>query len=81
MERAGLGAGGWPRPRVRRRSTTPSRGGSPPFRDRLEIHLDRERALPVLDPTGRQQVISCGIAVEFAVVALAAPGPTARWTS
>ena len=30
-----------------------------------------ERALPVLDPTGRQQVISCGIAVEFAVVALA----------
>jgi hypothetical protein len=28
----------------------------------------------VLDPSGRQQVISCGIAVEFAVVALAAAG-------
>ncbi|HLM04281.1 MAG TPA: nitroreductase family protein [Blastococcus sp.] len=42
--------------------------------DRLEVHLDRERALPVLDPTGRQQVISCGGAVEFAVVALAAAG-------
>jgi nitroreductase len=42
--------------------------------DRLEVFLDRERALPVLDPTGRQQVISCGSAVEFAVVALAAGG-------
>ena len=39
--------------------------------DRLEVFLDRERALPVLDPTGRQQVISCGSAIEFAVVALA----------
>jgi hypothetical protein len=28
----------------------------------------------VLDPTGRQQIISCGIAVEFAVVALRAAG-------
>jgi nitroreductase len=42
--------------------------------DRLEVFLDRERALPVLDPTARQQVISCGSAVEFAVVALAAAG-------
>jgi nitroreductase len=42
--------------------------------DRLEVFLDRERSLPVLDPTGRQQVISCGSAVEFAVVALAAAG-------
>ncbi|MBW8767327.1 MAG: hypothetical protein JF630_14235, partial [Geodermatophilales bacterium] len=25
--------------------------------DRLELYLDRERALPVLDPTARQQVI------------------------
>jgi nitroreductase len=39
--------------------------------DRLEVFLDRERALPVLDPTGRQQVISCGSAIEFVVVALA----------
>ncbi|RBY93414.1 nitroreductase [Blastococcus sp. TF02-8] len=42
--------------------------------DRVELHLDAARALPVLDPTGRQQVISCGIALEFAVVALAAAG-------
>jgi nitroreductase len=42
--------------------------------DRLELHLDRNRALPVLDPTGRQQVISCGVAAEFAAVALRAAG-------
>ena len=42
--------------------------------DRLEVHRDRERALPVLDPSGRQQVISCGVAAEFAVVALRAAG-------
>jgi nitroreductase len=44
--------------------------------DRLEVFLDRDRALPVLDPTARQQVISCGSAIEFAVVALAAAGFT-----
>jgi nitroreductase len=42
--------------------------------DRLEVFFDRDRALPVLDPTSRQQVISCGTAVEFAVVALSAAG-------
>ncbi|WP_167762113.1 nitroreductase family protein [Blastococcus sp. CT_GayMR20] len=42
--------------------------------DRLDLFFDRERALPVLDPTGRQQVISCGSALEFAVVALSAAG-------
>lgn len=42
--------------------------------DRLDVFLDRERALPVLDASGRQQVISCGIAIQFAVVALAAAG-------
>lgn len=42
--------------------------------DRLEVRLDPERALPVLDPTRRQQVISCGAAVEFAVAALRADG-------
>jgi nitroreductase len=46
--------------------------------DRLEVHLDTDRALPVLDPTGRQQIISCGSAVEFAVVALAAAGHTSE---
>jgi nitroreductase len=42
--------------------------------DQLDVFLDPARALPVLDPSGRQQVISCGVAVEFAVVALAAAG-------
>jgi nitroreductase len=45
--------------------------------DRLDVFLDTDRALPVLDPTGRQQVISCGSAIEFAVVALAAAGHAA----
>jgi nitroreductase len=39
--------------------------------DRLEVFFDPQRALPVLDPTARQQVISCGSAIEFAAVALA----------
>lgn len=42
--------------------------------DRLELELDPERALPVLDPSRRQQVISCGSALEFAVVTLRAQG-------
>ena len=46
--------------------------------EQVAVHFDPERALPVLDPTGRQQVISCGIAVEFAVVALAARGSAAE---
>ncbi|SFL15502.1 Acg family FMN-binding oxidoreductase [Geodermatophilus ruber] len=46
--------------------------------DRLELHLDPARALPVLDPTARQQVISCGAAAEFAVVALRAAGHRAE---
>jgi nitroreductase len=45
--------------------------------DRLDVFYDRERALPVLDPSGRQQVISCGIAAAFAVVALRADGAAA----
>jgi hypothetical protein len=44
--------------------------------EHLEVFLDRDRALPVLDPTSRQQVISCGSVIEFAVVALAAAGFT-----
>jgi hypothetical protein len=42
--------------------------------DRLEVSFDPRRALPVLDPTHRQQVISCGAAVEFAAVAARAMG-------
>ena len=46
--------------------------------DRLDMHLDADRALPVLDPSARQQIISCGSAVEFASVALAAAGRAAE---
>jgi hypothetical protein len=42
--------------------------------DRLDVFSDPSRALPVLDPTGRQRIISCGVAVEFAAVALRAAG-------
>jgi hypothetical protein len=42
--------------------------------DVLGVHTDPERALSVLDPSGRQRIISCGVAVEFAVVALRAVG-------
>jgi hypothetical protein len=51
-------------------NTQPWRFAATP--DRLEVFLDPDRALPVLDPTRRQQIISSGIAVEFAVVALTA---------
>ena len=66
-----------------RRVKAPSIHNTQPWRftasaERVELHFDRERALPVLDPSGRQQVISCGIAVEFAVVALAARGLAAE---
>jgi hypothetical protein len=42
--------------------------------DVLQVRTDPSRALPVLDPTGRQRIISCGIAVEFALVAVRASG-------
>src|SRR5918994_1267588 len=48
--------------------------GALPPRVRRGCSLDRPRALPVVHPSSRQQVISCGSAVEFAVVALAAAG-------
>jgi hypothetical protein len=46
--------------------------------DGLGVFTDPSRALPVLDPSGRQRIISCGIAVEFAVVALRARGVAAE---
>ncbi len=42
--------------------------------DRLEVRTDPTRALHALDSSGRQRIVSCGVAVEFAVVALAALG-------
>jgi nitroreductase len=44
--------------------------------DRLEVRTDPTRALHTLDPTGRQRIVSCGVAAEFAVVTLAALGRT-----
>jgi nitroreductase len=46
--------------------------------EQLDVFLDPGRSLPVLDPTARQQVISCGSAVEFALVSLAAAGHAAE---
>jgi nitroreductase len=40
--------------------------------DALEIHADRSRRLSVLDPTGRQLIISCGCALFNARASLAA---------
>lgn len=42
--------------------------------DRLDVRTDPARALHTLDRSGRQRVISCGVAVEFALVALRAAG-------
>ena len=57
-------------------NTQPWRFAATP--ERLDVFLDPDRSLPVLDPSARQQVISCGSAVEFALVALAASGRTAE---
>lgn len=43
-------------------------------RGSLELHADRQRQLRVLDPRGRQLMISCGSALFNARVALAAAG-------
>jgi nitroreductase len=42
--------------------------------DRLDVRTDPSRALHTLDRSGRQRVISCGVAVEFALVAMRAEG-------
>jgi hypothetical protein len=42
--------------------------------DSLDVRRDPSRALPAVDPTGRQQVVSCSVAAEFALVALTALG-------
>src|SRR3954447_12356029 len=44
----------------------------------LELHADPQRRLRVLDPRGRQLVISCGCALFNVRVALAAAGYDAR---
>jgi hypothetical protein len=42
------------------------------YPDGLEVYADRSRQLSVLDPTGRQLILSCGCALFNAQVALAA---------
>ena len=42
--------------------------------DIVEVRADRSRSLDYLDPTGRQMLISCGAAVEFARLAARAMG-------
>ena len=42
--------------------------------DEIRLEADADRALAVIDPSGRQLHISCGSALEFAVLALRAAG-------
>jgi nitroreductase len=53
---------------VRAANAAPSLHNTQPWRfrdlpDRIELHLDPHRALPAADPSGREQVISCGAAL------------------
>ena len=62
-----------------RATLAPSVHNTQPWRfrlapDALEIYLDGSRRLQVLDPFGRQQMISCGCALFNARVSLAASG-------
>ena len=60
-------------------SRAPSVHNTQPWRfvtsgDGVELRADRTRALPALDPTGRQLVLSCGAALEHLRLALLAQG-------
>lgn len=64
-------------------SRAPSVHNSQPWRWKLaersvHLYLDRSRLLPVLDPAGREMVISCGAALNHARIAFAAEGWRAR---
>ena len=57
----------------------PSKHNSQPWRfvlrdGALLVWADAERALPLTDPSGREQLLSCGAAIELAVVAAASVG-------
>ena len=47
-------------------------------RDRIEVHLDADRALPVIDPDGRWLRVSCGAAALNPVVTGRAAGRQCR---
>lgn len=64
---------------VSRATAAPSIHNTQPWRfrigtDRLDLFADPSRALNVVDPTGRQLVLSCGAALEHAVLAVRAAG-------
>lgn len=66
-----------------RATLAPSVHNTQPWRlhltnDRLDIYSDRARQLPVLDPSARQLLISCGCAVMNARVSLAGSGVGVR---
>lgn len=42
--------------------------------DAVELWADRRRAVPAVDPTGRQLVVSCGAALEYLCIDLVASG-------
>jgi hypothetical protein len=68
-----------------RATLAPSVHNTQPWRihirpDELSIRADRSRQLSVLDPTGRQLLISCGCALMNARVSLACDGITAAVT-
>ncbi|MGW3472255.1 hypothetical protein ACWDKQ_28165 [Saccharopolyspora sp. NPDC000995] len=61
----------------------PSVHNSQPWRWKLAEHsvhlyLDRSRLLGVIDPTGREMVISCGAVLNHACIAFTAQGWRAR---
>src|SRR5215471_17763793 len=62
-----------------RATLAPSIHNTQPWRlvlsaDAVEVHADRSRQLRVLDPRGRQKMISCGCALFNARASLAAAG-------
>ncbi len=64
---------------VRRATAAPSIHNTQPWRfrigtDQLDLFADPSRAVAVVDPTGRQRVLSCGVALEHAVLAGRAAG-------
>jgi nitroreductase len=52
------------------------RGDAPDGTAAVDVFADRQRQLPVIDPSGRELHISCGAAVEFAWVGARAIGRT-----
>ena len=64
---------------VEQATLAPSVHNSQPWRfhladDLVELHTDPDRAVHVLDPSGRQMVISCGAALFYARLAIEARG-------